>query len=53
MAKKKEQPPRGVGPKEERQHEHIKDDADKSGYYGDRVEEVAARSVMKHHQSGE
>jgi hypothetical protein len=39
----------GVGPKEQRQYEHIKESAEKSGRYGDRAEEVAARTVMKHH----
>lgn len=39
----------GVSDKEQRQYEHIKDDAEKSGRYGDRAEEVAARTVMKHH----
>lgn len=44
---------RGVGEKEQRQYEHIKEDAEKSGRYGDRAEEVAARTVMKQHkQSG-
>ncbi|HEY8285656.1 MAG TPA: hypothetical protein VIJ28_14830 [Chloroflexota bacterium] len=50
MTKKKEQPLKGVGQKEERQYEHIKEDAQKSGRYGDRAEEVAARTVMKHHR---
>ena len=40
----------GVGPKEQRQYEHIKEDAEKSGRYGDRAEEVAARTVLKHHK---
>ena len=40
----------GVGPKEERMYEHIKESAEKSGRYGDRAEEVAARTVMKHHK---
>ncbi len=31
-------------------YEHIKDSAKKSGRYGDRAEEVAARTVMKHHK---
>ncbi|GCE03891.1 hypothetical protein [Dictyobacter aurantiacus] len=43
-------PLKGVGPKEEREYEHIKESAKKSGRYGDRAEEVAARTVMKHHK---
>ena len=43
-------PLKGVGAKEERQYEHIKEAAEKSGRYGDRAEEVAARTVMKHHK---
>ena len=41
---------RGAGAKEQRQYEHIKESAEKSGRYGDRAEEVAARTVMKHHR---
>jgi len=40
----------GVSGKEQRQYEHIKESAEKSGRYGDRAEEVAARTVMKHHK---
>src|SRR5437016_5686879 len=40
---------RGVGNKEQREYEHIKENAEKSGRYGKRAEEVAARTVMKHH----
>lgn len=40
----------GVGDKEQRQYEEIKKSAEKSGRYGDRAEEVAARTVMKHHK---
>jgi hypothetical protein len=40
----------GVSAKEQRQYEHIKESAQKSGRYGDRAEEVAARTVMKHHK---
>jgi hypothetical protein len=47
---KKKKPVRGVGPKEERMYEHIKESAEKSGRYGDRAEEVAARTVLKHHK---
>ncbi|MBX4190186.1 hypothetical protein KW791_02745 [Candidatus Parcubacteria bacterium] len=43
----------GVSAKEQRQYEHIKETAKKSGKYGGRAEEVAARTVMKRHgQSG-
>jgi len=48
--KKKEKPLSGVNNKEERMYEHIKESAEKSGRYGDRAEEVAARTVMKHHK---
>jgi hypothetical protein len=41
---------RGVGEKEQREYEHIKKSAEESGRYGDRAEEVAARTVMKHHK---
>jgi hypothetical protein len=41
---------RGAGEKEQRQYEHIKESAEKSGRYGERAEEVAARTVMKHHK---
>jgi hypothetical protein len=41
---------RGVGQKEQRQYEHIKESAEKSGRYGKRAEEVAARTVMKEHR---
>jgi len=40
----------GVGGKEQRQYEHIKESAEKSGRYGKRAKEVAARTVMKHHK---
>ena len=40
----------GVGAKEQRQYEHIKESAEKSGRSGGRAEEVAARTVMKHHR---
>jgi len=42
---------RGVGEKEQRQYEKIKQDAEKSGRYGDRAEEVAARTVLKQHKA--
>ncbi|HYN51623.1 MAG TPA: hypothetical protein VES62_11910 [Thermoleophilaceae bacterium] len=40
---------RGVSDKEQRQYEHIKDEAKKEGRYKGREEEVAARTVMKQH----
>jgi hypothetical protein len=39
----------GVSDKEQRMYEQIKEKAERSGRYGDRAEEVAARTVMKHH----
>jgi len=39
----------GVGAKEQRMYEHIKQSAEKSGRYGKRAKEVAARTVLKHH----
>jgi hypothetical protein len=41
---------RGVGSKEQRMYEHIKESANKEGRYGKRAEEVAARTVLKHHK---
>lgn len=41
---------RGVGDKEQREYEKIKESSEKSGRYGGRAEEVAARTVMKHHR---
>lgn len=41
---------RGVGEKEQRQYEHIKEEAKKEGRYGKRAKEVAARTVMKQHK---
>ncbi|MGA7415591.1 MAG: hypothetical protein WBW33_34280, partial [Bryobacteraceae bacterium] len=43
-------PLRGVSAKEERQYEHIKESAEKSGRYGKRAKEVAARTVLKEHK---
>jgi hypothetical protein len=40
---------RGASAKEQRQYEHIKESATKSGRYGKRAKEVAARTVMKQH----
>lgn len=42
-------PLKNVTPKEERMYEHIKESAEKSGRYGNRAKEVAARTVEKHH----
>ena len=41
---------KGVGAKEQRQYEEIKHEAEKSGRYGERAEEVAARTVLKQHK---
>jgi hypothetical protein len=41
---------RGVSDKEQRQYEHIVEDAKKTGRYGKRAEEVAARTVLKQHK---
>lgn len=41
---------RGASSKEQRQYEHIKEKAQKSGRYGKRAKEVAARTVMKEHK---
>ena len=41
---------RGAGSKEQRQYEHIKRSAQRSGRYGTRAKEVAARTVMKQHR---
>lgn len=40
----------GVGEKEQRQYEHIKESAQKSARYGKRAKEVAARTVLKQHK---
>lgn len=50
MSVPKGQHMRGVGQKEQRQYEHIKESAQKSGRYGSRAKEVAARTVMKAHK---
>jgi hypothetical protein len=42
---------RGVSAKEQREYEHIKESAERSGRYGSRAKEVAARTVMKEHKS--
>jgi len=41
---------RGASKKEQRQYEHIKKSAQKSGRYGKRAKEVAARTVVKRHK---
>ena len=38
---------RGASSKRQRQYEHIKRSAQRSGRYGKRAKEVAARTVMK------
>ncbi len=48
--KKKDEPLKGVGKKEEKMYEDVKKSAEQSGKYGDRAKEVAARTVMKHHR---
>lgn len=42
---------RGVSPKEQRMYEHIKESAQRSGRYGKRAKEVAARTVLKIHKA--
>ena len=41
---------RGVSEKEQRQYERILEDAERSGRYGSRAKEVAARTVLKRHR---
>jgi hypothetical protein len=41
---------KGVGEKEQHEYEHIKENAEESGRYGKRAEEVAARTVLKQHK---
>ena len=48
--KNDEKPLQGVGEKEQRMYEHIRDEAKDDHRYGKRAEEVAARTVMKHHR---
>ena len=50
MAGKRDQHLSGVSDKEQRMYEHIVDSAKEEGRYGERTEEVAARTVMKHHR---
>ena len=42
---------KGVSAAEQRQYEHILEDATRSGRYGSRAKEVAARTVLKRHKS--
>jgi len=42
---------RGASRKEQRMYEHIKESSKRSGRYGKRAKEVAARTVMKKHRS--
>jgi hypothetical protein len=42
---------RGVSAKEQREYEHIKESALRSGRYGKRAEEEAARTVLKKHRA--
>ena len=49
--KKQKQHLRGVGAREQRQYEHIKESAGKEGRYGNRAKEVAARTVLKQHKA--
>jgi hypothetical protein len=48
--KKQKKHVRGVSDKEQRQYEHIKEEAQKKGRYGRRAREVAARTVLKQHK---
>jgi hypothetical protein len=41
---------KGVSDKEQRQYEHIKEEAEKDHRYGKRASEVAARTVLKQHK---
>ena len=41
----------GVSAKEQRQYEQVKHSAERSGRYGKRAEEVAARTVLKQHKA--
>ncbi len=47
----KERHLQGVGTKEQRQYEHIKEEAERAGRYGKRAKEVAARTVLKQHKA--
>jgi hypothetical protein len=41
---------KGVSAKEQREYEHIKESAERSGRSGKRAKEVAARTVLKQHK---
>lgn len=41
----------GVSEKEQRQYERILENAKKTGRYGSRAKEVAARTVLKQHRA--
>jgi hypothetical protein len=41
----------GVSAKEQREYEHIKERAERSGRYGERAKEVAGRTVLKKHKA--
>lgn len=41
----------GVSAKEQREYEHIKESALRSGRYGSRAKKVAARTMMKQHKA--
>jgi hypothetical protein len=41
---------KGVGPKEQKMYEQIVEEAKEDHRYGTRAEEVAARTVLKHHR---
>jgi hypothetical protein len=41
---------KGVSDKEQRQYEHIKEEAEKDHRYGKRASEVAARTMLKQHK---
>jgi hypothetical protein len=43
---------RGASSKQQRQYEHIKKSAQRSGRYGKRAKQVAARTVMKQRKRG-
>ena len=40
---------RGVGAKEQREYEHVKESAERSGRYGSQAKAVAAGTVVKQH----
>lgn len=41
---------KNLTPREQRMYEDLKESAEKSGRYGDRTKEVAARTVEKYHR---